>query len=72
MILKTLKNRAEIKSRAYPHKFRKTLGMELKNRGADIGIIQEIMGHASPAVTALYYAQSTPDALRNARMRCMA
>ena len=72
MILKTLKNRAEIKSRAYPHKFRKTLGMELKNRGADIDIIQEIMGHASPAVTALYYAQSTPDALRNARMRCMA
>lgn len=50
-ILKDLKKRSEIKGRAYPHKFRKTLGMELKNRGADIGLIQEIMGHASPAVT---------------------
>lgn len=71
-ILKELKKRSEIKGRAYPHKFRKTLGMELKNRGADIGLIQEIMGHASPAVTSMYYAESTPESLRIARQRCMA
>ena len=47
----------------------KTLGMDLKNKGVDIGIIQEVMGHASPAVTALYYAQSTPETLRSVRKR---
>jgi integrase len=46
---------------------RKTLGMNLKNRKVDIGIIQEILGHASPAVTSMYYAQSTPETLRNVR-----
>nr|DAG22338.1 MAG TPA: hypothetical protein [Caudoviricetes sp.]DAW07666.1 MAG TPA: hypothetical protein [Bacteriophage sp.] len=46
---------------------RKTLGMNLKNRKVDIGIIQEILGHASPAVTSMYYAQSTPKTLRDVR-----
>ena len=50
-------------------KMRKTLGMNLKNRGIDIGIIQEIMGHSSPVVTAQYYAQSTPQTLRGVRER---
>lgn len=68
-ILKTIGNRAGIKSRVYPHKMRKTLGMNLKNKGVDIGTIQEIMGHASPAVTAQYYAQSTPETLRSIRQR---
>jgi len=46
--------------------------MTLKNKGVDIGTIQEIMGHGSPSVTAAYYAQSTPDTLRNVRERCIA
>ena len=49
------------------NKLRKTLGMTLKNRGVDIGTIQEILGHASPDVTAAYYAQSTPTTLRHVR-----
>lgn len=68
-VLKTIGKRAGIKSRVYPHKMRKTLGMNLKNKGVDIGTIQEIMGHASPAVTAQYYAQSTPETLRSVRKR---
>lgn len=68
-ILKAIGNRAGVKCRVYPHKMRKTLGMTLKNKGVDIGTIQEIMGHASPAVTAEYYAQSTPSALRYVRER---
>lgn len=68
-ILKNISNRAKITCRAYPHKYRKTLGMHLKNGGVDIGIIQEIMGHASPTVTAQYYAQSTPQTLRTIRER---
>ncbi|MCB7064133.1 tyrosine-type recombinase/integrase [Enterocloster citroniae] len=63
-IVKDVAKRAGITSRAYPHKMRKTLGMELKNKGVDIGTIQEIMGHADSKVTSLYYAQSTPDTLR--------
>ncbi|WP_281550186.1 tyrosine-type recombinase/integrase [Murimonas intestini] len=66
-VLKRIGKRAGVKTRVYPHKLRKTLGMNLKNKGVDIGDIQEIMGHASPAVTAMYYAQSTPETLRRVR-----
>lgn len=69
-IMKTIGKRAKIKCRVYPHKMRKTLGMSLKNKGVDIGTIQEIMGHADPSVTAIYYAQSTPDTLRSVRTKC--
>lgn len=69
-IMKTIGERAGIKCRVYPHKMRKTLGMSLKNKGVDIGTIQEIMGHTSPSVTAIYYAQSTPDTLRSVRAKC--
>lgn len=69
LIFKEIGIRAGIQCRVYPHKMRKTLGMNLKNRGVDIGTIQEIMGHASPAVTAEYYAQSTPATLRHVRER---
>ncbi len=43
--------------------------MNLKYKGIDIGVIQEVMGHSSPAVTAQYYAQSTPSTLRYMRER---
>lgn len=69
MIVKNIANCAEVTCRAYPHKYRKTLGMNLKNKGVDIGVIQEVMGHASPAVTAQYYAQFTPSTLRHMRER---
>lgn len=68
-IVKDVAKRAGVTSRAYPHKMRKTLGMELKNKGVDIGTIQEIMGHADSKVTSLYYAQSTPDTLRMIRRK---
>ena len=68
-VMKGIAGRAGLTCRVYPHKLRKTLGMDLKNKGVDIGTIQEVMGHASPAVTALYYAQSTPETLRSVRRR---
>lgn len=68
-LFKKIAKRAGITCRAYPHKMRKTLGMQLRNKGVDIGIIQEIMGHANPSVTAQYYAQSTPQTLRYVRER---
>ena len=71
-IMNKIKARAGITCRVYPHKMRKTLGMELRNSGVDIGVIQEIMGHANPGVTAQYYAQSTPDTIREIRRRAAA
>lgn len=68
-IFKGIGKRAGLTCRVYPHKSRKTLGMNLKNRGVDIGIIQEVLGHANPAVTSQYYAQSTPKTLRTVRER---
>lgn len=70
-VFKAIGRRAGMECTYYPHKLRKTLGMNLKNRLVDIGTIQEIMGHASPAVTARYYAQSTPDTLRYVRQRAV-
>lgn len=66
---KRIGKRAGLTCRVYPHKMRKTLGMSLKNKGVDIGTISEILGHAGPAVTAQYYAQSTPRTLRSVRER---
>lgn len=71
-ILKTIGNRAKLKCRVYPHKLRKTLGMNLKNKGVDLGTIQEILRRSTPSVTAIYYAQSTPNTLRSVRERCSA
>lgn len=71
-IMTKIKKKAGLKCRVYPHKYRKTLGMELKNKGVDIGIIQEVLGHANPAVTAMYYAQSTTETLRAIRERVAA
>lgn len=68
-IFKGIGKRAGLDCRVYPHKSRKTLGMNLKNRGVDIGIIQEVLGHANPAVTSQYYAQSTPKTLKSVRER---
>lgn len=68
-VFKGVGERTGIKTRVYPHKMRKTLGMSLKNKGVDIGTISEIMGHAGSEVTSKYYAQSTPDTLRAVRKR---
>lgn len=68
-ILRNIGKRAGLTCRVYPHKFRKTLGMDLRNKGVDIGVIQEVLGHSSPEVTAKYYAESTTETLRGIRKR---
>lgn len=65
--LKAIADRKGIETRVYPHKMRKTLGMTLKNKGYDIGVIQEVLGHNSPQTTSRFYAESTKDTLRNIR-----
>lgn len=68
-IIKAIGQRAGLTCRVYPHKSRKTLGMRMKEKEIDLGIIQEILGHASPETTSLYYAQSTAKKLREVRER---
>lgn len=65
--LKEIAKSQGMKVRVYPHKMRKTLGMTLKNKGFDIGVIQEVLGHNSPDTTSRYYAESTKDTLRSIR-----
>ncbi len=57
------------RTRVYPHKWRKTLGMTLINKGCDIGTVQAVLGHANPDVTSRYYAQMTPATVRHIRER---
>lgn len=72
LAMKEIAKREQMQCRVYPHKMRKTLGMQLKNSGVDIGTIQEVMGHANPTVTSRYYAESTPETLRSIRARVAA
>lgn len=43
--------------------------MDLKKKGVDLGIIQEVLGHQDPRTTSRYYAESTADTLRDIRKR---
>lgn len=68
-IIKSIGKRAGLTCRVYPHKSRETLGMNLRNHGVEIGIIQEIFGHASSEVTMKFYAQTDNRRLRSIRER---
>jgi site-specific recombinase XerD len=48
-----------------PHQLRHTFASELAESGADLGEIQDLLGHASPATTRVYAAYSR-DRLRRA------
>lgn len=69
-VLKSISKRAGVEYRVYPHKMRRTLGMDLKKKGADLGVIQEILGHQDPSTTSRFYAESTAETLRDVRKRC--
>jgi integrase/recombinase XerD len=51
-----------------PHQLRHTLACDLAASGADLGEIQEILGHSSPATTRVYAAYGT-DRLKKAHER---
>ena len=68
-MLKEIAKRQGMTCRVYPHKFRKTLGMNLINKGEDLGTVQAVLGHQNPATTAKSYAKKTPETLREVRRR---
>ena len=52
--LKTIAKNAKIEKNVYPHIFRHSLATILLGNGADIRIVQEILGHANITTTEIY------------------
>jgi site-specific recombinase XerD len=64
-LLKEIAKRSGIpKLRLYPHKFRSTLATEFLNKGADISVVQHVLGHSGPQVTSQAYAKMEDNTLK--------
>lgn len=63
-----LGKRAGIKKRVYPHLLRHTTATVMINNGADITIVQYILGHSSPATTQVY-ARLTDENVKQAHKK---
>ena len=63
------KDRAKLKTRVYPHKWRHTLATKLCKQGVDIRQVSQLLGHSSIETTASYYVAVNIDELRYAHHR---
>ncbi|MBT7088069.1 tyrosine-type recombinase/integrase, partial [bacterium] len=53
-IIKKIKNQAHISKPITPHTFRHSFATELLNGGANLKIVQELLGHSSLSTTQIY------------------
>lgn len=56
----------DVHGRVHPHKFRSTLATNMLNKGADIGLVQSVLGHQSPETTMQVYAKMETDTIKRA------
>jgi integrase/recombinase XerD len=54
MFVKELAEKAQLRKKISPHSFRHSFASHLVNNGADIRIVQELLGHASIITTEIY------------------
>lgn len=71
-LLQDIRARAELRRRVYPHLMRKTMASSLRQHGANLEDIADILGHANIKVTRDYYAAQTPGQLRQVHKACIA
>ena len=45
----------DTRTKCHPHKFRKTLANNMINKGADLSIVQNTLGHAQSSTTEIYF-----------------
>jgi integrase/recombinase XerD len=62
-VLQEAAERAGLQSRVSPHTLRHSFATHLLERGADVRVVQELLGHASVTTTQLY-TKVTADTLR--------
>jgi integrase/recombinase XerD len=67
-ILKRVAERARIKG-VHPHALRRAFATHLLERGADIRVVQELLGHTNLATTAIYLNLS-PESVKKVHANC--
>jgi integrase/recombinase XerD len=53
-IIKNLAEKAGIKKKVSPHTFRHSFATHMVNRGANLRVVQEMLGHESITTTEIY------------------
>ena len=63
LIVRAAGDRAGLQGRLYPHVLRHSCATHMLDRGADIRVVQELLGHASLSTTQVY-TKVSPERLR--------